>query len=284
MYNLQQLYPRATIIGEEEDSSVGAYTGKPFIEPDQLSFQHISQRMLHNGYKKKKEQSQARNSLSEMIGGPEYYVTSNEMQDEFYEEDMTIWIDPLDGTKGFTEGHLAHITGMIGVTVNQRPKIGVIHKPFYNVAYRQGRTYFGTPETGVFIKDKFPKKLRRLDRVLTLNDFDKEEAIDEEEYELWVCASFNKNQQSMNEVLKALRPRHIARVAGAGNKFVYLMDKKADYYLNLVPGFKYWDLCASEALYESMGGIVKNSAGNDILYDHSSGDYTIREGIVAAKN
>mmetsp|Transcript_40396 Transcript_40396/g.29101 ORF Transcript_40396/g.29101 Transcript_40396/m.29101 type:complete len:250 (+) Transcript_40396:405-1154(+) len=221
-----------------------------------------------------------------MIGGPEYYNTSNNMmfEDEFYEEDMTIWIDPLDGTKGFTEGHLAHITGMIGVSVNQRPKIGVIHKPFYNAAYRQGRTYFGTPETGVFIKDKFPKKLRRLDRVISLDDFDKEEAVDEKDYDLWVCASLNKNQLSTNEILKALKPRHVARVAGAGNKFVYLMDKKADFYVNLVPGFKYWDLCASEALYNSMGGILTNAAGEEILYDHNNDDYTIKEGIVAAKN
>ena len=42
IYNLKQLYPRATIIGEEEDESVGEYTGTPYIQPDQLSFQHIS--------------------------------------------------------------------------------------------------------------------------------------------------------------------------------------------------------------------------------------------------
>lgn len=85
-----------------------------------------------------------------------------EFPDEIYEEDMVIWIDPLDGTKGFTEGHVHHITSMIGVAVNMRPRIGIIHKPFYNEFYHQGRTYFGTPECGIFIKDKFPEKLRRL--------------------------------------------------------------------------------------------------------------------------
>ncbi len=68
-----------------------------------------------------------------------------EFPDEFYEDEMVIWIDPLDGTKGFTEGHLHHITSMIGVSVNKRPRIGIIHKPFYNQHYQQGRTYFGTP-------------------------------------------------------------------------------------------------------------------------------------------
>ena len=55
-----------------------------------------------------------------------------EFPDEVPEDDMVIWIDPLDGTKGFTEGHLHHITSLIGVTVGKRPRIGIIHKPFYN--------------------------------------------------------------------------------------------------------------------------------------------------------
>lgn len=59
-----------------------------------------------------------------------------EFPDEIFEEDMVIWIDPLDGTKGFTEGHLHHITCMIGVSINMKPKIGIIHKPFYNELYQ----------------------------------------------------------------------------------------------------------------------------------------------------
>lgn len=111
---------------------------------------------------------------------------------------MVIWIDPLDGTKGFTEGHLHHITSLIGVTVKQRPRIGIIHKPFYNQFYHYGRTYFGTPECGIFIKDKFPEKLRRLQRVTPLMPFPTDDAIEEEDYNMWVCGSFNKNQKVMN--------------------------------------------------------------------------------------
>jgi fructose-1,6-bisphosphatase/inositol monophosphatase family enzyme len=52
--------------------------------------------------------------------------------DEFYEEDMVIWIDPLDGTQGFIDGYLSHITSMIGMEIDKRPRVGIIHKPFYN--------------------------------------------------------------------------------------------------------------------------------------------------------
>jgi len=52
----------------------------------------------------------------------------------------------------------------------------------------------------------------------------------------------------MDELYGAINPINVAKVAGAGNKAVYLIDQKADYYINLVPGFKFWDMCASEAL------------------------------------
>lgn len=71
---------------------------------------------------------------------------------------MVIWIDPLDGTKGFTEGYLNHITSMIGVSINNKAKIGIIHKPFFNQKYSLGRTYFGTPDCGLFVLDNLQNK------------------------------------------------------------------------------------------------------------------------------
>ena len=85
-----------------------------------------------------------------------------EFPDEFYEEDMVVWVDPLDGTSGFVEGHLSHITSLIGLSIGQRPRAGIIHKPFYDQSIQMQRTYFGTPECGVFVKDRFPNRLKRL--------------------------------------------------------------------------------------------------------------------------
>ena len=58
----------------------------------------------------------------------------------------------------------------------------------------------------------------------------------------------------------------------------------ADYYINLVPGFKYWDMCASEALIEAKMGICVDAKGKPLIYDHTRDDYTINEGIQIAKN
>ena len=88
----------------------------------------------------------------------------------------------------------------------------------------------------------------------------------------------------MNNLLKSLNSKHQVKVAGAGNKFVYLLDQNADCYINLVPGFKYWDLCASEALILSRMGIVTDAYNRPIIYDDESDNYTIRDGIIAATN
>jgi len=197
---------------------------------------------------------------------------------------MVIWIDPLDGTKGFVEGHLNHITSMIGLAIGNRPRAGIIHKPFYDQRIHMQRTYFGTPECGVFIKDTFPTRLISNQKVIGMPPFHSEEGIDDKTYKLWLLGSMNNNQTKMDELFRALDPINVARVAGSGNKIVYMLDAMADFYVNLVPGFKYWDMCASEALIEAKMGICTAANGKQLIYDHTKDDYTITEGIVLAKN
>ncbi len=88
----------------------------------------------------------------------------------------------------------------------------------------------------------------------------------------------------MNELFKALNPVNVGRIAGSGNKIIYMLDEYADYYINLVSGFKYWDICASEALIEAKMGICTDATGKALLYDHNQTDYTVKEGIIIAKN
>ena len=61
-------------------------------------------------------------------------------------------------------------------------------------------------------------------------------------------------------------------MAGSGNKVVYMLDQMADLYINLVPGFKYWDMCASEALIEGKMGICVDVDGQPFSYDHTMAD------------
>lgn len=64
VYNLKQLYPRAKIIGEEDEHSGKMTYGRPYIEPDQLNKNAISRKMLLNNYQKQKHAH--RNYLQEL--------------------------------------------------------------------------------------------------------------------------------------------------------------------------------------------------------------------------
>ena len=117
-----------------------------------------------------------------------------------------------------------------------------------------------------------------------MQPFDSDDGVNHNDYKLWLCGSMNRNQTKMDELLNALDPINVGRVAGAGNKIVYMLDSMADYYINLVPGFKYWDMCASEALIEAKMGICVDASGKPLVYDHNREDFTINEGIIIAKN
>lgn len=137
LYNLKELYPRATLIGEEDAENSLANQKAPFIMPDQLNRNQVSQKMLINNFNKQKNAYRLHLQQLEQVYGmatPEADFNYYEFPDEFYEDEMEIWIDPLDGTRGFTEGHMYHITSLIGVSVRGRPRIGIIHKPYYNEA------------------------------------------------------------------------------------------------------------------------------------------------------
>jgi 3'-phosphoadenosine 5'-phosphosulfate (PAPS) 3'-phosphatase len=45
---------------------------------------------------------------------------------------------------------MENVTNMIGVEINGRPKIGVIHKPFVTKDGNVSKTYFGSVETGAY--------------------------------------------------------------------------------------------------------------------------------------
>ncbi len=56
---------------------------------------------------------------------------------------------------------------------------------------------------------------------------------------------------------------------------VYMLDQKADLYVNLVPGMKFWDMCAAEALIQSMMGIVTGADKKPLIYNSKDDDFTI---------
>ena len=63
----------------------------------------------------------------------------------------------------------------------------------------------------------------------------------------------------MERVLRDITPTQLNRVKGPGNKFLHLTNESSDFFLNLVPGYSMWDLCASEAIFTSRFGILTDA-------------------------
>ena len=54
--------------------------------------------------------------------------------------------------------------------------------------------------------------------------FPTDDAVDDDDYKMWVCGSFNPNQKVMNQIIDSLKPINVAKVAGSGNKILYILD------------------------------------------------------------
>ena len=105
-YNLRQHFPRATIIGEEDNEYYE--TSDLYIQPDEIDPSIISDKFLMDNFFKNRDALQRyRGKMSEFFGNYVPYEMHADVQgfeDEFWEDDMVIWVDPIDGTCGFTEG------------------------------------------------------------------------------------------------------------------------------------------------------------------------------------
>lgn len=138
------------------------------------------------------------------------------------EEEIVLWVDPLDGTKEFTQGILENVTVLIGLSVENRPVGGIIHQPYYKRSDNQyGRTIWGLKGLGCKGFDKKPYK----------------------KGELIATTTRSHSNELVQSALLALEPTKILRVGGAGYKVLQLLEGDAHAYIFATPGCKKWDTC-----------------------------------------
>ena len=170
--------------------------------------------------------------------------------------DFTVWIDPLDGTKEYTQGFLDHVTVLVGIAVGQTAVAGVINQPFYNYQNKgepMGRTLFGIIGSGV-------KGIER-------SDPPADQRI--------VTTTRSHGTGLVNDCAEACKPTEIIRVGGAGHKVMLLIEGKAHAYVFPSPGTKKWDTCAPEAILHALGGKLTDIHGN--FYQYGPGCQKVNE-------
>ncbi|CAG9863261.1 unnamed protein product [Phyllotreta striolata] len=164
------------------------------------------------------------------------------------DEDIVIWVDPLDGTSEYTEGLLDHVTVLIGIAVAGKAVGGVIHQPYHDYLKNKngpGRTFWGLVGLGVggFCPGTPPS-----DKFI-------------------ITTSRSHRDEMVNRALNALNPDELICVGGAGHKTVVLLEGRAHAYVYASRGCKKWDTCAPEGVLEAAGGRLTDIHGKH--YDYS---------------
>lgn len=226
--SLSRKFPKVIIIGEEE-----------------LPFENVSEEIIESG--------QNEEILKHTC--PSQY-------DSIKEEELVIWVDPLDGTKEYTEGLLDHVTVLIGIAYEGKAIAGVINQPYYNYEAGDdaalGRTIWGVLGIGAF--------------GFQLKEVPAETHI--------ITTTRSHSSKLVNDCVTAMNPHSVIRVGGAGNKIIQLIEGKASAYVFASPGCKKWDTCAPEAILHAVGGKLTDMYGNAYQY-HKEVKHMNSTGVLA---
>lgn len=275
---LAAIYPNLQVMGEESQESIADV--EPAIQPnafDGAIRSFIKTDFLTQSYEGRRDwiESQLRQHYDLRDIAEDKFAT-------FSTKDACVWIDPLDGTSDFVKGNLPAVTVLIGLSICNRSRLGIVHKPFIRDNEELGKTVFGSAEHGVFSVDYDRRQTidEQLSREINyLEPFNMEEPA--EDHQIRVAASLSHFSDTIKEVLGGLDPVEIKRIGGAGNKVLNLATGEVDCYIHPSPGLMHWDLCAPESLVKGMGGWATNLYQERLRYPIDAPNYKLK-GLICA--
>lgn len=160
-----------------------------------------------------------------------------------------VWIiDPLDGTKGFTQ-KLGDFAVQIGLTENGEPILGVVYQPIRDLAYTAVR------DGGAQIIEDGAEP-RRL-RVSDVAEFE----------EMTLAVSRSHRSPRMSRIVEHFGFANEFAHGSVGLKVGFLAARTADMYIHLSPHTKFWDTAAPQIILEEAGGRLTDIFGAPLRYD-----------------
>lgn len=177
-------------------------------------------------------------------------------------KDVTVWIDPLDATKEYTEDLRQYVTTMVGVAVKGVPTIGVVHRPFSDETH-WGSFGHGLSSELVDVMKLPPPELTEGKLIAPR-----------------IIVSIS-HQGAVKDVATAAfgDGTTIIPAAGAGFKILEVIQRNADAYVHTT-AIKKWDLCAGHAILRAVGGTLTSLEGEDITYSDRQ-QYKVEQGLLA---
>jgi len=265
--NLLALYPSLVIKGEESDKSME--TVDAASKPEELTESIRSLVKNETIQQKHTERVSFIESLHKAGVFSEDEISSKPFE-TFNTSEATVWIDPLDGTSDYCRGNISAVTVLIGLTIKDYSRIGVIHFPFSALPDKsKGMTLFGTGEHGCYSVN-YTAGVTPQEMAARVPEYMAPfEGAPAEDFQIRVALSSNRPAEP--EMMAAIAPSTAVGLGGCGNKAAQLLLDNADAYIT--SGLNYWDICACEPLIRARGGTVflgnmdkvKYTAGEDYI-------------------
>jgi 3'(2'), 5'-bisphosphate nucleotidase len=187
-------------------------------------------------------------------------------------DEVVVFIDPLDATKEFTLGRVEAVITLVGIAVRGEPVAGVMYQPFVE----QGRTMYGLCAGELLVGvERSPKQRTRSTgeggeadggkpREKKKQRVEVEVEVEVEE-KLVVVSSRSHPSVQLSALLTRLSADRNLSVGGCGHKVLKVMEGEAHVYVG-TGGTKKWDTCAPAALLRCVGGRLTDVAGNPLRY------------------
>ncbi|KAL7671986.1 hypothetical protein ACOME3_006884 [Neoechinorhynchus agilis] len=178
-------------------------------------------------------------------------------------EEVTIWVDPVDGTSSLAKGQLHSVTILIGIAFRQLPVAGVIHCPFsknendliFSDTYasnwskdNEGHTMYGLLNHGLY--------------GIMVRDPPGQDILTTSKAHLKKIETTQKAMQ----IIYGSRPKQILYLNGCGFKILSTLTGVTDLYVYPTAGLKKWDTCAPEVFLRIAGGELTDCNGDRIDY------------------
>lgn len=193
----------------------------------------------------------------EEIETPKHYLLKQFVDDDVFVdiEDITVWVDPLDATKEYTEDLLQYVTTMVCVAVKGKPVIGIIHQPFTKNTFWAWVGHSISPNLYVASKQEREKPII----IVSQSHAGKVKDV--------AVSAFGEG----TEVISA---------GGAGYKTLQVIQGNASAYIHITL-IKKWDICAGNAILNAIGGRMTTLAGDELQYG-SVWDVKNEDGLLAS--
>lgn len=163
--------------------------------------------------------------------------------------EISIFIDPIDGTKSLINEKYDPVTTLLGLCVDNKPYIGFIHFVFSN----ENKTFFNFPGHGIF--EYTPEENKFIKQCIQTND---------DKYDFVISST--RDTPEMIKFIKTFPNSNCFHESGLGNKVVKCLLEDKIYFTTGKNSVGIWDICAASCLLNELGTEIYCFNGEKVKY------------------